>query len=179
MLVGLIIACEILFWVLVFSGLACRYLWKQTKLSNLLLLLTPLVDLVLLAATIVSLRGGAEAALAHALAAVYIGVSIGYGHRMISTADTWFSFRFAGGPKPRKKFGKEHARHERSGWLFHALSWAIGCALLYGMVLIVGDASQTEALVQTIRIWSIILVIDFIISFSYTLWPRDEKKISV
>lgn len=106
MLVGLIIACEILFWVLVFSGLACRYLWKQTKLSNLLLLLTPLVDLVLLAATIVSLRGGAEATLAHALAAVYIGVSIGYGHRMISTADTWFSFRFAGGPKPRKNSEK-------------------------------------------------------------------------
>ncbi|MCM3781761.1 hypothetical protein M3231_02135 [Neobacillus mesonae] len=176
MLIGFIITCEILFWVMVLCGLACRYLWKQKRLSSILLLLTPFVDLVLLTATVISLRGGAEATLAHALAAVYIGVSIGYGHRMISTADAWFAHRFAGGEKPRKKYGKEHAQHERTGWLFHALSWAIGCALLYGMVFLVGNEGKTETLAQTVRVWSIILAIDFIISFSYTIWPRNDNK---
>ncbi|WP_156889710.1 hypothetical protein [Paenibacillus harenae] len=142
-----------------------------------LLICTPLIDLALAAATVYDLRGGAEATAAHSIAAVYIGVSVAFGHRMIKWADARFAFRFAGGPAPagKPKHGREHARYERSGWLLHLLAWAIGSAILYGMMVMVGDETRTEALFQTLRLWMIVLGVDFLISFSYTLKPCKEK----
>ena len=57
-----------------------------------------------LPATAIDLRGGADATGAHSLAALYLGFSIGYGHRMITWADTRFAHRFAGGPAPVRRF---------------------------------------------------------------------------
>jgi len=36
----------------------------------------------------------------------------------------------------------------------------------------VGDPSRTKELVLTIGRWSIVLMVDFLWSFSYTIWPR-------
>ncbi|WP_223069739.1 hypothetical protein [Paenibacillus caui] len=178
MLSVFIVGCEIAFWLFVLAGLVCRYLLRLNKTGMVLLLLTPVVDLILLGVTVVDLQRGAAAGFAHGLAAVYIGVSITYGHRMVRWADIRFAHRFAGGPAPVKKakFGKEHARNQRHGWFLHLVSWAIGCSLLYGIILWVNEDSQTEALLQVIRLWSVVLVIDFLISFSYTLWPRVPKE---
>ncbi|PYI52651.1 hypothetical protein [Paenibacillus flagellatus] len=178
MIAALIVGCEIAFWLFIVAGLACRYLFKMRKTGALLLLCTPVIDLALLAATVVDLRNGAEAGTAHGVAAIYIGVSIAFGHRMIRWADERFAYRFAGGPPPAKKpkHGREHARAERVGWLHHLLAWAIGCAVLYGMVWLTGDADRTDSLVKLARLWSLVLGIDFLISFSYTLWPRKGKE---
>jgi hypothetical protein len=180
MITAFIIGCEIGFWVFVLAGLLFRYIFKLKMLGTLFLLATPLIDLALVIATVYDLRGGAEATFAHSLAAVYIGVSIAFGHRMIKWADERFAHRFAGGPAPagKPKFGIEHARYERNGWLHHLLAWAIGSIILYGMIRMVGDAARTEALFQTLRLWSLVLGIDFLISFSYTLWPRKKKELS-
>ena len=180
MITAFIIGCEIGFWVFVLAGLLCRYIFRLKKLGFLFLLGTPLIDLALVVATVYDLRGGAEATFAHSLAAVYIGVSIAFGHRMIKWADERFAHRFAGGPVPasKPKYGKEHARFERSGWLHHLLAWAIGSVILYGMIWMVGDEARTESLFHTFRLWSLVLGIDFIISFSYTLWPRKKKAVS-
>lgn len=177
MITAFIIGCEIGFWVFVLAGLAFRYLLRLPKIGAFLLLCTPLIDLALVIATVYDLRGGAPATMAHSIAAIYIGVSIAFGHTMIKWADGRFAHRFAGGPAPaaKPKHGKEHARFERIGWLHHLLAWAIGCAILYGMIVMVGDESRTEALSGTLRLWTIILGIDFLISFSYTLFPRKEK----
>ncbi|AJY77761.1 hypothetical protein [Paenibacillus beijingensis] len=180
MIPALIAGCEIAFWGFVLAGLASRYLLKLNKTGIVLLSCTPAVDMILLAATVADLQRGAEAGFAHGLAAVYIGISIAFGHRMIRWADIRFAHRFASGPAPAKKvkFGKEHARNERRAWFLHLLSWAIGCALLYGIILWVDENSRTDALLQVIRLWSIVLSIDFLISFSYTLWPRQSKETS-
>jgi hypothetical protein len=177
-IIAFIIGCEIAFWVFIVVGLVFRYMLRMPKPGAALLLCTPLIDLALLVATVIHLNGGAEADFTHGLAAIYIGVSIAFGHSMIRWADERFAHRFAGGPPPRKKakHGTEHARSERQAWLKHLLAWAIGCACLLGMILMVGDADRTEALLQVVRIWSIILGIDFLISFSYTLWPRKSKE---
>jgi hypothetical protein len=37
---------------------------------------------------------------------------------------------------------------------------------------VVGDLDRTQALVSTAALWTLVLAIDFAISFSYTLWPR-------
>lgn len=176
MIIALIVGCEIAFWVFVLAGLSFRYLLKMKKAGGLLLLCTPIVDLVLIAVTVIDLRNGAEATFAHGLAAVYIGVTIAFGHRMIRWADERFAFRYAGGAKPQRKpkYGVEHARSERQGWFRHLLSWVIGSGLLYGMVLFVNDASRTERLSSLVLTWAAVLGIDFLISFSYTLWPKKD-----
>ncbi|GIO14694.1 putative membrane protein YmcC [Cohnella xylanilytica] len=159
------------------AGLVCRYLLKLRAAGAALLFCTPLIDVALLVATAIDLRGGAEADFTHGLAAIYIGVSIVYGHSMIRWADVRFAHRFAGGPAPAKpaKYGEEHARRERQGWFRHLAAWAIGCAILYGMTVWIDAADRTQSLVQIIRGWSGVLGIDFLISFSYTLFPRRRK----
>src|SRR5262249_37119072 len=144
------------------------------RLGAALLVSLPVIDLLLLAATIVDLRRGATAGAAHGLAAVYIGVSVAFGPRMVAWADERFAHRFAGGPAPSRppKSGPEHARRGRRTWLRHLLAWSVGSALLLLAIAVVGDTGRTEALLGTIGAWAAILTIDFLWSFSYTLWPR-------
>ena len=61
---------------------------------------------------LIDLRAGATADVFHGLAAIYVGVSVAFGHRMIRWADEHFAHRFAGGPPPKRppKHGPEHAR---------------------------------------------------------------------
>jgi hypothetical protein len=178
MIPALIISCEVAFWVFVAAGLLFRYTlgWKRT--GSLLLLCTPIVDLVLLIATAKDLHDGATAGITHGLAAIYIGASVVFGHRMIRWADIRYAYWFAGGEAPNKEklYGAEHAKKERAGWLLHLLAWAIGCGLLLGIHAWVDDPSRTEELLRIIRLWSLVLGIDFVISFSYTVWPRTRKE---
>lgn len=177
MITAFIIGCEIGFWVLVLAGLAARYLLRQKTLGAALLLLTPVVDLILIVATVIDLRNGASATIMHGISAIYIGVSIAYGHKMIKWADVRFAHRFAGGPQPvpNPKHGPEHASYERRMWFYHLLAWAIGSLVLLGMIWYVDDPSRTESLLRILRIWSIAVGIDFLYSFSFTLWPKKAK----
>ncbi|TYP69394.1 hypothetical protein [Paenibacillus methanolicus] len=174
---AIIIGCEIAFWVFVLAGLLCRYVLKAKKLGAALLLATPLIDVALLMVTVLDLRDGAVASTVHGIAAIYIGVSLVYGHSMIRWADVRFAHRFAGGPAPERPpaHGQAHARRERIGWAKHCVAWAIGCAVLYAMVLLVGNEERTSALMGILRFWSIVLAIDFAYSFSFTLWPKRAK----
>lgn len=177
MLLVAIGCCEVAFWVLLALGMAVRYGLGLRRVSNVLLAGLPLVDLVLLAVTIVHLNGGATASSADALAAIYIGASVAGGKQLIDWADRQIGYRFAGAPKPRRpaKYGSEHARRQRAGWYRHGLAWAIGCALLLLACALVGSWHRTTALTGTAAAWTIVLAIDFLISFSYTLWPRRER----
>ena len=177
MIYALIVACEVGFWVALLAGLAARYALRRPRLGAALLVCVPLVDGVLLVASVVDLRDGGEAGVGHGLAAVYLGVSVAWGSSMVRWADARFAHRFAGGPPPWRPpgTGKEHARHERRQWGRHLLAWAVGCALLLGGTAIVGDAGRTGALSEIARGWTLVLAIDFAWAFSYTLWPRRRK----
>ncbi|MNW32688.1 hypothetical protein D3C74_96340 [compost metagenome] len=182
MIAYFIIACEIAFWVFVVAGLSVRYVLGLKRLGAVMLMVTPVIDVILLVATIMDLQRGAMASMVHGLAAVYVGVSIAYGHKMIAWADRRFLYWFKGGEKPvtQKLYGRECARQERSGWYRHLLSWCIGCGVLLAMIWWVGDTERTMAFASLVRVWGIILAIDFAVSFSYTLWPRkipDKKEI--
>ena len=65
---------------------------------------------------------------------------------------------------------------ERRAWLRHVVAWAVGCALIGLAVVLVGDPSRTEALAGVAGVWTIVLVIDGVISLSYTLSPRKPKQ---
>jgi hypothetical protein len=174
MLVGFIIGGEIGFWVLVLAGLVARYPLRRRRVGAALLASAPVVDLVLLVAATLDLRRGGQAGTVHALAAGYIGVSVGFGHQMIRWADERFAHRFAGGPAPAAppKHGRAHAAHERAALLRHLLAWAVACGLMAAAIWYIGDAGRTRLFWQVIRWWTVVLVIDAAVSLSYTWRPR-------
>ena len=95
-----IVGCEIAFWVVLFTALLVRYALDLRKLSTVLLVSVPLIDVVLLAATTVDLSRGAVATFAHGLAAAYIGFSVAFGGITVRWADSWFAYKFSSGSPP-------------------------------------------------------------------------------
>lgn len=175
-LAWMIIACEIGFWVVIALGLVIRYVFKMNKLGLIFLALTPVIDLILLVTTSIDLYRGATASSIHGIAAVYIGVSIAFGKSMIQWADERFQYYITKqGPRPAKRYGLEYAKHYLKGWGRHVIAFLIGAGLLAGMIYFINDASRTEALSGILRLWSIILGIDFLISLSNFIWPTKAK----
>ena len=177
MLIAIIVLTEIGFWVVLGAGLITRYLLGRRRLGGVLLALVPLVDLVLLVATVVDLSNGATADFKHGLAAAYIGFSVAFGHSVIRWADQRFAHRYAGGPPPWRppKGGRERAAYEWREFGKAALAWAISVGLLLAAIAIVGDASRTEALQGWIARLTIILGIWSIWPISHTLWPKPVR----
>ena len=179
MLVAVIVGCEIGFWVLLGAGLVARYPLRRRRLGAALLVCVPLVDLVLLVATAVDLRGGATADFSHGLAAAYLGFSVAFGHSMVRWADQRFAHRFAGGPPPVRppRYGWERTRHEWREWGKALLAWAIACTLLGGAILWVGDAERTRELVGWIQKLTVAVVI-WLVAFPVweTIFPRRPRR---
>ncbi|MFB6721459.1 2TM domain-containing protein [Kribbella sp. NPDC056345] len=174
MLLAVIAACEIGFWVLLAAGLVTRYLLRQPKAGMILLLMVPLVDVVMLVASVLDIHRGGEPSFKHSLAAIFIGVSVGFGHQTLKWADGWAAYKFAGAPRPVKppKGGRERARRERAGWFRHLLAYVVGVGIMIGLGLLSGrgwDAATGPAWG-----WTIALVIDAFVSFSYTFDGDDE-----
>ncbi|MFF4041801.1 hypothetical protein [Streptomyces sp. NPDC001816] len=176
MIVGLIVACEVAFWVLLAAGLAFRYLWRMPRTGLALLLCEPLLEVVLFVVTAIDLKNGAEPDWRHGLAAVYIGFTVGLGHSTIKWADARVAHRFAGGPPPVKppKYGTARAVHEwkvAGRWILAAL---VALALLQGAIWYVGGDGDTGSL----RAWQLRMVwvmgINVVIAASYTLFPKRE-----
>ncbi|WP_131742378.1 hypothetical protein [Actinomadura roseirufa] len=177
MLLAVIAGCEIGFWVVLAAGLVARYPLRRRRTGAALLLCVPLVDVVLLVATVIDLRGGATAGFTHGLAAAYIGYSVAFGHSMVRWADERFAHRFAGGPPPARKpaHGRARARYEWREFGKAAAATALGCAVLLAMVAAVGDSGRTEALIGwTVRLGTI-LAIWSLWPITYTLWPAKPK----
>ncbi|CCH30472.1 hypothetical protein ABZ816_16660 [Actinosynnema sp. NPDC047251] len=158
LLVVVIVACEIGFWAVLGAGLFARYVLRMPKLGAVLLVCTPLVDVVLLVATVFDLRSGGEAKTAHGLAAIYLGVSIAFGHSMLRWADQRFAHRFAGGPPPVKppKHGVERVRHEWREWFKFLLAWAVAGAVVLLLTFVVSTPERTEVLWGQMRGMSVV-----------------------
>jgi hypothetical protein len=166
-LLAVIAACEIGLWVLLAAGLGTRYLLRLPKLGMVFLLAVPLVDVVMLVASVIDIRSGGEPSSKHGLAAIFIGVSVGFGHRTLQWADDWVAHKLAGGPRPYKpaKGTRAKAQWERRGWYRHVLAYAVGCGVMLGLGLLSGQGY--DALLAPVWPWTIVLVIDGIVSFSY------------
>ncbi|WP_436789589.1 hypothetical protein [Yinghuangia sp. YIM S10712] len=175
MLIGLIIACEVAFWVILGLALSARYVFRMRRTSTALLVAVPLVDVVLLVATVMDLRGGATADFKHGLSAAYIGFSVAYGHYLVKWADVRFAHRFAGGPAPVKppKYGVARAAHEWRIAGMTALAGGIAAGLLQLAVWWVDDASRTDQLSAWQGRMGMIVGINAIIALTYSVWPKE------
>lgn len=147
----LIIGCEASFWIVLFLGLAVRYLGRRKKLSHLLLLALPVIDLALLGFTALDLRSGTPAGFAHGLAAAYVGFTVAFGGMVVAWADRHFAHRFAGAPPPAKapSVGWPALRYELLLWARCLVAVAITLALIAALIALVDDEAATEAL----QIW--------------------------
>ncbi len=168
-----IVCCEILFWVFIVAGLIVRYGFRRERLGFRLMAMSPVIDIVLLLLTVFDLSRGSTATLAHGLAAIYIGVSLAFGKQMIAWADERYRRFILREQVSREQISK--ARKERNGFYRHVLAFLIGGALLGAMILWLGDAEQTESLLRTLQLWGLVLVIDGVISMSYTVFPARSK----
>lgn len=126
-LVLLIGACEVGFWVLLVAGLAARYLLRARRLSTVLLVGVPALDVVLVTASLVDVASGSPPGLTHGLAAVYLGFTVAFGHATIQWVDARFAHRFAGGPPPPRppRYGAAKVVHEWREWGRIVLAWGV------------------------------------------------------
>ncbi|GAA3977337.1 hypothetical protein [Streptomyces plumbiresistens] len=174
MIVALIIACEVGFWVLLALGLAVRYLLKRRRTSVVLLLCEPVLELVLFVVTAIDLKNGAEPSWEHGLAALYIGFTVAYGHYTIRWLDGHAAHRLGGAPKPvgPPRYGMPRARHGGRLWLRTLLAAAVACALLQGAVWYVGDSGDVSSL-RSFQ-WAALRAagIHGLVALAYLIWPK-------
>lgn len=174
MIVTLIVVCEVGFWVLLAAGLATRYLLKRPRAGMALLLCEPLLELVLLVVTAVDLKNGAEPGWEHGLAALYIGYTVGHGHRTVKWLDGHAAHRLGGAPPPPKppRYGMARARHEGRIWLGTLIGGAVATVLLLLAMGYVGDDGNTDGL----RSWMFAawraVGIHGLIALSYLIWRK-------
>ncbi|WP_456276232.1 hypothetical protein [Bacillus sp. AK128] len=177
MITFLIVLAEICFWIFILLGLITRYIFKKEKISIWLLAATPLIDVMLLLFTFFDLKSGVKATTVHALAAIYIGVSIAFGKQMIKWADIRFQYYFLKiDNRPAKLYGIERGKKEIQGFIKHLLAYMIGASIIVGLSYFLRNSTDTESLTDTLRVWSMILGIDFLISISYFLFPTRKKE---
>lgn len=135
-----IIGCEVGFWVMVFAGMCLRYLLHLRTISTIVLAAVPVLDALLLAAVALDIHQGSTVETVHRLAGVYLGVTVAFGHSVVTWADGWFAHRFADGPAPARGPKKGQAAFRREVRAFG--QWM--CAATISGITVVGLA-QTVA----------------------------------
>ncbi|MFF6776081.1 hypothetical protein ACFY8W_21320 [Streptomyces sp. NPDC012637] len=176
MIVTLIVICEVGFWVLLAAGLATRYGLKMPRTGLALLLCEPLLEVVLLVVTAIDLKNGADPSWKHGLAALYIGYTVGHGHRTVKWLDGHAAHRLGGGPPPVKppRYGMARARHEGRVWLGSLVGGAVATVLLLAAMAYVGGDGDTSSLKSWMYgAWRAV-GIHGLIALSYALWPKKE-----
>jgi len=126
-----------------------------------LLMASPATDLTLLGLTAIDLQRGALATQAHAIAAVYLGFAVGFGHRVVQAFDRRFAHRFAAGPSPVKVpgTGPERVAHEWTEFRSAVVAWAVSCAVLGALILLIDDLERAGALLGYLGIVTVVLAI--------------------
>ena len=170
-MIAAVIGAEVAFWVLLLGGLALRYLARTRRLSSVVLAAVPLVDLVLVTLVAIDVSGGAEPTVPHAVAALYLGITVAFGHHVIQRTDAWFRHRFADGPKPVRapRGSRAQVREIWHEWLRVVLAAAMGAACLLGMIALEGwrvpanlDSAATHPYWSCLMLLPVIVVVWFL-----------------
>ncbi|MEV5440274.1 hypothetical protein AB0K80_30345 [Streptomyces sp. NPDC052682] len=174
MIVTLIVVCEVGFWVLLAAGLAVRYLLRMPRTGLALLLCEPLLEVVLLVVTALDLKNGADPSGKHGLAALYIGYTVGHGHRTVRWLDGHAAHRIGGGPPPPKppRYGMARARYEGRVWLGTVTAAAVATALLQIAIWYVDDPSRTTSLESWRYVAWRAAGIHGLVALTYAVWPK-------
>ncbi|MCX4905342.1 hypothetical protein [Streptomyces sp. NBC_00878] len=178
MIITLIVVCEVGFWVLLAAGLAFRYLFKMPRTGLALLLCEPLLEVLLLVVTALDLKDGTEPSWKHGLAALYIGYTVGHGHRTVKWLDGHAAHRLAGAPRPAgaPRYGMARARHEVKVWLGSVTAAAVATVLLQVAIWYVGDSGRTESLESWRYVAWRVAGIHGVVALTYLIWPKKAPE---
>jgi hypothetical protein len=167
-----IVGAEVAFWVVLGLGLLARYVLRRPGLSRVLLLGVPLVDLALLVLVGLDLAGGTEPGRPHALAGLYLGLTVAFGHPLVRWADARFAHRFRGTPLPPKpaKGTREHVRSLWVEWARVVAAAAIAVVVLALLGVVAGtgafpssvDAATTNPLWAQMAVLPVVVVVWFL-----------------
>ncbi|MFS0704398.1 hypothetical protein AB6N23_07745 [Cellulomonas sp. 179-A 9B4 NHS] len=143
---ALVVTCEVAFWVFLAAAVVARYALRRRRLSTVLLLCEPAIEVVLLVATVGDLLRGSEPTWTHGLAALYLGYTVAFGRWTVEKVDGWVAWRFFDGPRPPvpPKRGRAALRHEWRLWLRVVLAWAVACGIL-GVLALIATAPEQRA----------------------------------
>ncbi|MGH8824481.1 MAG: hypothetical protein ACRDVN_08395 [Jiangellaceae bacterium] len=164
MIVTAILIAEVAFWVFLVAGLAARYVLRRHGLGLVLLLGSPAADLALLALTAADLQRGAAPTQAHALAAMYLGFTVAFGHDVVRWVDQRFAHRYADAPAVAKphRTGGQRAQHEWREFRKAALAWAVAVGLLLAMSAPTGDVERALPMLGSVGMLTLVLGIWFV-----------------
>jgi hypothetical protein len=171
MLYAVIVAMEIAFWGLLVAGLYVRYRLSRPRIGGALLIAAGSTAAVLAVAGGIDLAGGATAEASHVIAALAVAYTVVYARHHVAAADRWVLRRLGRDVPTPPKAPKPES--ERAGWYRHARMWALGVALLGAGYLLADDG---DALAAAAGIWTVVLAIDFLVSFSYSLKPAQRPR---
>lgn len=135
-----IVAGEVAFWILLLGGLSIRYLLRWRAVSTTLLILTPVVDLAIVALTYVDLSRGAPSSFSHGLAAFYVGFSIVFGSETTRRFDRRFARKYT--ELPEAELPSVPQRSSMQYWHRCLTASAITIALLMIGIAVAGLADS-------------------------------------
>ncbi|WP_066460841.1 hypothetical protein [Sanguibacter suarezii] len=172
-LVLLIAVCEVAFWVVLGAGLLARYPLRRRRLGAALLLCVPLVDLVLVSASLADVARGTSPGFAHGLAAVYLGFTVAFGHSLMRWADVRFAHRFAGGPAPVKapRDGWAAVPHELREFGKAVVAAVIAGVVILAMTFVDGSGIPPAEAWGEDPLWSWMLRIGVVLAFWFIFGP--------
>ncbi|GAA1349271.1 hypothetical protein [Falsarthrobacter nasiphocae] len=176
MIIATIVACEILFWVFLLGGLAARYWLRLKRLSVWILACAPLADLVLLAVTAIDMRRGATPGLTHALAAIYIGFSVSWGHRLIAKLDNAWAVKYAGAARAPKLYGRDETVRVFKDFGLVVAGAAVTSGLVWALERMALPGVDTSGLTQAYGWMQRAVVISLIIAATYLIWPNEAPE---
>ncbi|WP_330476984.1 hypothetical protein OG301_02510 [Streptomyces platensis] len=167
-----------LFWIFLVGGLAARYAAGLRTLGGGLLLCVPLIDVVLLAATVLSIQEGVAPTIWHGLSAAYLGITVVYGHRTVRWADAKFARRFSGAAAPPRRplHGRAAVVDAWKSWLRFLLAYAISVGLIFGLVALVGTLDKGAPLLVWLNPLTKVLVYSLIWPVVTTIWPGKAPE---
>lgn len=173
MIVAIVVA-EVLFWVFLLGGLALRYILRARRASTVVLAAVPLVDVALLVFVTIDIADGAAPSQPHALAALYLGFTVAFGHSVVRWADVRFRHRFAGGPAPTKpQQGSPAAvRALWIEWVRVLLAAVIAVVGLLAMIMADGGGlpSSIEAAAE-MPYWATIMLLGVVVAVWFLAGP--------
>lgn len=194
---------EIIFFVFAGSFFIMRYWLRQMRASYVFVILLILNELFLaLLAVYDYIQTGKLSAFQIVTGIFYIYL-IFDGKKEFEKLDHYFKRKVASwkgetGPDyqkskgvTKKKYGRAHAREERQGWYIHLLIFVIAQLVFFNTSGFEGwqtlnlnhiagsfQVYNNQQVNQVNAVWGIVLIVDFIWSFSYTIWPKKKKLTS-
>ncbi|MGP4078761.1 hypothetical protein ACTWQL_02520 [Pseudalkalibacillus sp. R45] len=195
---------EIIFWSSVIGFLLVRYIFNLEKLSKYLIVIWLVSDLWLLTIGIIDYRNTGEFDTFQVVITAFLIYALTFGKSDFKKLDRFIKRtikKLKGEPlEPEdfseKRYGMKHAFHQLKGIVIHVLLYASVIFILSLTMpfrdfstlfnsegtgdiieeLVKNGLFEHPAAAQVTGIWTLVVLIDILITLSYFIFPKTEKK---